>query len=183
MVRADNHGPPPSPGFLCDNPAALGDVHSAGHGPPVPVGCVSCSLWLTVTRFSRRGDPRAAPDSTAEPAFPRLRATAPGSSSGAVPRCGARSPAGGPDGSRAGPRCGSGRSSHGRGRVASSAFAAFLQGLATFPVGQVMIAFGPISVLDLLSPDLSATCKWSVSHHAVALQASKGELNFPAERT
>ena len=28
-------------------------------------------------------------------------------------------------------------------------FAAFLQGLATFPVGQVMIAFGPISVLDL----------------------------------
>ena len=41
-----------------------------------------------------------------------------------------------------------------------------------------MIAFGPISVLDLLSPDLSATCERSVSHHAVALQASKGAIYF-----
>ena len=57
-------------------------------------------------------------DSTAEPAFPRLRATAPGLSSGTVPRCGARSPAGGPDSSHPGPRYGSGRSSRGRSRAA-----------------------------------------------------------------
>ena len=38
-----------------------------------------------------------------------------------------------------------------------------------------MIAFGPISVLLLLSPDLSATCERSVRHPDVALQTSKGE--------
>lgn len=60
-------------------------------------------------------------------------------------------------------------------------FAALLKGmdLPTFPVGQVTIAFGQIFMLDLqrlfASPDLSGTCKRSVSHHHVALQTSRGE--------